>query len=167
MQTKRSFIALLSSVLCLRSTASSQSDEPKALREREVNLKANHQSLKDYYLELITKDAEIRKLFQKIEKRYELYGDAHYGGPGSPIVIKWFPSFEEWGNKENHDSERFLVMHPLEWGRSRYAMTDEAIISEFECVTTHFDDAQGKQDYTKAVYRFLGFRKMKLEPLSS
>ena len=138
MPTKRSLFALLSSAVTLPHLAAAQSDDvSKPLREREVNLRGKHQSLKEYYLELISQDAEIKKQFEKLEK--ELIGeeDTHYSGPGTPIVVPWVPHSTEHGRNENDNHERFLVLHPLEWTKSHYFWTDEAIFSEFECVTTH------------------------------
>lgn len=171
MQTKRSFLALLTSAAGIRSLATAQADEePKPLREREVSLKGKHQSLKEYYLELISKDDEIKKQFQKLEK--ELVGDENertnrYLGPGTPLVLPWEPHSEEWGHTRNENYARFLILHPLEMARSHHAWTDGAIFSEFECVTTHLDDDAGSDTEVRAVYKFLGFRKVKLEPVTA
>jgi hypothetical protein len=165
MQTKRSFLALITSVSGMHSLATAQSsDESKPLREREVSLKGKHQSLKEYYLELISQDAEIKKQFQKLEN--ELIGekDVHYNGPGNPTVISWVPHSAEFGRQENDRHERFLILHPLEWAKSHYFWTENAIFSEFECVTTHLDDGRDSDTEVKAVYKFFGFRKVRLEP---
>lgn len=164
MQTKRSFFALFSSAIGLSSLKAADSDELKPLREREVNLKGKHQSLKEYYLELISQDAEIKKQFQKLEK--ELIGeeDVHYSGPGTPTIISWLPHSVEFGRNENDKRERFLILHPLEWAKSHYFWTAGAIFSEFECVTTDHEPDSNTVIEVKAVYRFLGFRKIKLEP---
>ncbi len=168
MQTKRSFLALLTTAAGIRSLATAQADvEPKPLREREVSLKGKHQRLKEYYLELISQDAEVKKQFQKLEN--ELVGESkvHYQGPGTPSVISWVPHSTEFGHAKNDRNERFLILHPLEWAHSHHFWTEDAIFSEFECVTTHLDDDSGSDTELKAVYKFFGFRKVKLEPVTA
>ncbi len=168
MQTKRSFLALLTSAAGIRTLATAQSDdEPKPLREREVSFKGKHQSLKEYYLELISQDAEIRKQFEKLVKERIEEGDIHYHQPGTPTIISWVPHSTEFGRLENDKHERFLVLHPLEWAKSHYFWTEDAIFSEFECITTNLESDDGSSvTEVKAVYRFFGFRKIKLEPVA-
>lgn len=160
MQTKRSFLALFSSALSIAPLASSQSeDEPKPLREREVNLKGRHQSLKEYYLELISQDDAIKKQFLNLEKKLIGENDVHYQGPGTPTVIPWLPRSKEFARQENDTHERFLILHPLEWFKPHYVWATEAIFSEFECVTKSLENDSGEILDKKRCTNFLDLKR--------
>ncbi len=166
MQSKRKFLAAIGTVLCLPGIAPAQNDNNKALREREIDLKGkNPLSLKEYYLELIEKDEVIKRQFAQLEDAIIGEARVHYHGRSQPTVHAWFPSEVEWGHAKNEDYEVFLVFHPVSLARSHHEWTEGMIISEFECTTKHLEDAKGEETSSKAVYSFLGFKKMNLEPI--
>jgi len=127
--------------------------------------------VKAFYLKLLESDATIKRQFDAFAKQSKLYGDVHFG-PGEPQVVDWYPHRDQWSAGEDfHYDQHFLVIHPLEFGRSKWLESDSAVVSEFRVLhegTTQIDpkDPNEKEQLlsNKITVQFLGFRTFTLTP---
>jgi len=128
--------------------------------------------VKAYYAALLSENATVKQQFDSLAKQSALYGDVHFG-PGEPQVVTWYPVTNQFTAGANfHYDERFLVVHPLTFGRPTWHESDAAVISEFRVIhkgktrVDNNDPEKNPQLVTNTItIEFLGFRRFQLAPI--
>jgi hypothetical protein len=127
--------------------------------------------VKAFYLKLLEDNPVVKRQFDALAKKSELYGDAHFG-PGEPQVVEWYPHRDQWRAGEDfHYDQHFLVVQSLEFERPKWLSSSSAVVSEFRVIhdgKTQFDpkdpDEKELLVTNMITIEFLGFRTLVLSP---
>lgn len=127
--------------------------------------------IKEYYRKLLESNATVKKQFDAIARQSELYDSGGFG-PGEPQVIEWHPHQQEWDVSGFRHDQHFLMIQPLQFGRSKWLESGLSAVSEFHVVhegKTRVDPKDPKGDVmlisNKITLQFLGFRTLTLTPV--
>lgn len=144
--------------------------EEKPLRSHRFPPKGDDISLKEYYTKLITKDAEIRKLFNATWESMTGENKVHLQefSVRDMWLVKWFPFNTAWGRKNSANVETFLAIHPLRYARSHLEWVEDALIARLRVLTHHSQEDANENDIQQGVsFEFWGFEKLTMEPFKA
>lgn len=125
----------------------------------------------NFYKDLLEKNDEVKRQFDRLLQKSSEYGDTHFGPDDEPTAVEWIPRTQRGGVEEGHSRDtHFLVFQSISFTRPRQHDSDLVVVSEFRAVQVdkeHLvegENGPSALDSDELTITFLGFRNFKLDP---
>ena len=126
-----------------------------------------------FYKELLEKNSEVKRQFERLISKSPYYGDPHFGHDhDEPTIVEWIPTSVRGRIQEGYSTdEHLLVFESVSFTRPPFEETEVVIVSEFHVVQVDKEHAvEGEKgpsavDSDEITITFLGFRDIQLTPI--